>query len=74
MRLWDDTTPDAVKAKDMLIESCRVTADDAQKAISEALVHVIITRRLRTLKRNVRLAKEEVCKLLTDSPKQISLY
>ena len=74
MRIWKMNTTEAIDAKDMLVDTCRKTAMDAQKAVCEALIHVVVTRRLRNIKRHVRMDKDDVVKLLTGELKQISLY
>ena len=73
-KVWPKETVEAKVAKEVLLDACRTTVKDTQQAACELFIHMLATRRLRSLKSNVNLTKDDVCHMLTDVPKLWYLY
>ena len=73
-KMWRDDSAEAIMNKEILIDACRVATRDTQRAAIELLCHMLTTRRLRSLRYDVNLSKDDVCDLLTSDPKTTSLY
>ena len=73
-RIWTKDTAEAKTARELLFDACKTTVKDTQEAAIEAFIHLLDTRRLRTLKPDAILIRDDVCLFLTDTPKLVYLY
>ena len=73
-RIWAKDTTEAKTARELLVDACKTTVKDTQEAAIETFIHLLVTRRLRALKSDVHLTKDDVCQLLIGTPKLHYLY